>query len=103
MAVRKCYIAMLEMEDHQQTMCIKEQRTIAESVEELEEVTLDESRLEWTTRMGTLASQPIRQALAPFLKMNKDLFAWSHEDMPGIDPSVIVHKPNVNAISSPVR
>ena len=44
MATRECYIAMLEMEDHQQTMCIEEQRTTAESVEELEEVTLDESR-----------------------------------------------------------
>ena len=46
MATRECYIAMLEMEDHQQTMCIEKQRTMAESVEELEEVTLDESRPE---------------------------------------------------------
>ena len=102
MAARECYIAMLEMEDHQQTMCIKEQRTIAEPVEELEEVTLDESRPERTTRMGTLAGQPIRQALAAFLKMNQDLFAWSHEDMPRINPSVIVHRLNVNPASSPV-
>ena len=43
-AARECYIAMLEMEDHQQTMCIGEQQTIAEPVEELEEVVLDESR-----------------------------------------------------------
>ena len=75
MAARECYIAMLEMEDHQQTMCIEEQRTIAELVEELEEITLDESRPERTTRMETLASQPIRQALAAFLKMNQDVFA----------------------------
>ena len=59
-AARECYIAMLEMVDHQQTMCIEEQRTTAEPVEELEEVILDESRSERTTRMGTLASQPIR-------------------------------------------
>ena len=85
-AARECYIAMLEMKDHQQTMCIEEQRTIAKPVEELEKVTLDESRPERTTRMGTLASQPMRQALATFLKMNRDVFAWSHEDMPGIDP-----------------
>ena len=45
-AMCECYIAMLEMDDHQQTMCIEEQRTIAEPVEELEEVTLDASRLE---------------------------------------------------------
>ena len=56
MAACKCYIAMLEMKDHQQTICIKEQQTIAELVEELEEVTLDESRPEQTTRMGMLAS-----------------------------------------------
>ena len=41
---RECYIAMLEIEDHQQTMCIEEQRTTAEAVEELEEVTLEELR-----------------------------------------------------------
>ena len=57
-AARECYIAMLEMEDHQQTMCIEEQRTIAKPVEELEVVILDESRPGWTTRMRTLASQP---------------------------------------------
>ena len=56
MAARECYIAMLEMNNHQQTMCIEEQRTIVEPVEELEEVALDDSRPEWTTRMGTLAS-----------------------------------------------
>ena len=61
MAVRECYVAMLEMDDHQQTLCIGEQRTIAEPVEELEEVTLDESRSGRTTRMGTLASPTVRQ------------------------------------------
>ena len=76
---------------------------MAESVEELEEGTLDESRPKRTTRIGTLASHPIRQALAAFLKTNQDMFAWSHEDMPGIDPSVIVHRLNVNPASSPIR
>ena len=56
MAACECYIAMLEMEDHQQTMCIEEQWTIAEPVEELDEVTLSESRPEQMTRMGMLAS-----------------------------------------------
>ena len=60
MAARECYIAMLEMEDHQQIMCIGEQRTMAEPVEELEEVILDESRPGRTTRMGTLVSPTIR-------------------------------------------
>ncbi|XP_065633437.1 uncharacterized protein LOC136069153 [Quercus suber] len=102
-AARECYIAMLEMEEHQQTMCIEEQRTIAELVEELEEIALNESKPKRTTRMGTLANQSIRQALAAFLRTNQDEFAWSHEDMPEIDPSIMVHKLNVNLASSPVR
>ena len=103
MAACECYIAMLEMEDHQQTMCIGEQQTTTEPVEELEEVVLDESRPGRTTRMGTLASPMIHQDLAGFLRMNQDVSAWSHEDMPRIDPSVIVHRLNVNSASSPIR
>ena len=87
----ECYIAMLEMDDHLQTMCIEEQWTIAELVEGLEEIPLDDSRLKRTTRIGTLASPPVRQALITFLRENQDMFVWSHEDMPGIDPSIIVH------------
>ena len=48
-AACECYIAILEIEDHQQIMCIGEQRTKAELVEELEEITLDESRPERMT------------------------------------------------------
>ena len=84
-------------------MCIGEQRTMVEPVEELEEVVLDESRLGRTTRMGTLASPMIHQDLVGFLRMNQDVFAWSHEDMPGIDLSIIVHRLNVNPASSPIR
>ena len=62
-AAHECYIAMLEMEDHQQTMCIGEQRTTAEPVEELEEISLDESRPEQMTRMGTLASPLDRKSV----------------------------------------
>ena len=100
---RECYIAMLEMNDHQQTMYKEEQRTMAEPVEELEEVTFNDSRPKRTTRMGTLASQPVRQALTTFLRENQDVFACSHKDMPGIDPSVIVRRLNVSLSSSPIR
>ena len=38
-----------------------------------------------------------------FLKENQDVFAWSHKDMPRIDPSIIVHKLNVSPSSPPIR
>ena len=102
-AARECYIAMLEMEDQQQTMCIRKQQALAEPVEELEEVRLDDRWLEWTTKIGTLASWPVRQTITTFLSDNQDVFAWSHEDMPGIDPSVMVHKLNVSPSFPPIR
>ena len=43
---------------------------MTEPVEKLEKVTFDESRPERMTRMGTLASSLIRQALTAFLRMN---------------------------------
>ena len=72
-------------------------------MEEQKEVTLDDLRPEWTTRMGTLASQPVHQALTTFLRENQDVFALSHKDMPRIDPSVIVHRLNLSPSSSPVQ
>ncbi|XP_075650257.1 uncharacterized protein LOC142620842 [Castanea sativa] len=102
-AARECYVAMMEIDDHLPTMNIEKQRTVAEPVEELEEVPLDDSRPERTTRIGTLASPSIQQALATFLKENKDMFAWSHEDMPGIDLSIIVHRLNVSPSFPPIR
>ena len=50
------YIAMLEMDDHLQTMSIEEQRVVVKPVEGLEEILLDNSRPEQMTRIGTLIS-----------------------------------------------
>ena len=69
-ATRECYIAMLEMDDHLQTISIEEQRAVIELVEGLEEILLDSSMPERTTRNGTLTNLPIYQALTAFLKEN---------------------------------
>ena len=74
-AACECYIAMLNKDDHLQTMCIEKQQTVAELVEGLEEVILDDARLERTTRIGTLVSPPVHQALTMFLRENLNVFA----------------------------
>ena len=94
-AARECYVVMMEMDDHVQAMNIKEHRTGMELVEKLEKVFLDDSNHERTTKIGTLVSPTIRQELMAFLRSNQDVFTWTHEDKPGIDPSVIVHRLNV--------
>ena len=93
---------MLEMDGYQQTMCIGKQRAIVKPIEELEEVTLDSLRPEQTTRIGTLPSWLVRQTLTAFLRDNQDVFAWIHEDMPGIDPSIIAHRLNMSPSFSPI-
>ena len=84
-------------------MNIKEHRTTMELIEKLEEILLDDSNLDQTTKIGTLASPTLRQALTTFPRSNRDVFAWIHEDMPGIDPSVMVYRLNVSPSFPPIR
>ena len=51
---------MLKMDNHLQTLSVEEQCTVVEPVEGLEEILLNHSRLGRMTRIGTLASPPIR-------------------------------------------
>ena len=55
-ATRECYIAMMEMDDQLQAMCIEKHRMATEPIEKLEEVLLDNSKLDRTTKIGTLAN-----------------------------------------------
>ena len=103
MAARECYIAMMEMEDQVQALSIEEHRTVTEPVEKLEEIPLDSFDPGRTTKIGMLANPTIRQELITFLRRNRDIFAWGHEDMPGIDPSVMVHRLNVSPAFPPIR
>ena len=76
---------------------------MTEPVERLEEITLDGSRLDKTTRIDNLASPTVRLALTTFLKANQDVFAWSHEDMLGIDPLIMIHRLNVSPSFPPIQ
>ena len=48
---------------------------VAEPMEGLEEVLLDNSRPERTTKIDTLTNPPVQQALTAFLRENQDVFA----------------------------
>ena len=101
LAARECYLAMLAMDEQVQTMNIEEKRIVAEPTEVLENIPLDESDLEKYTRVGADLEENGKKDLVQFLKENVDVFAWSHEDMPGIDPGVITHQLNVSPSFKP--
>ena len=84
-------------------MNIEERRIVAEPIETLEDIPLDEDDLEKSTRIGADLEGKIKKDLIHFLRENIDAFAWSHEDMPGINPSVITYRLNVYPSSKPMR
>ena len=94
---------MLAMDEQVQTLNIKEKRIVAEPTETLENIPLDESNPKRCTRVRADLEEKNKKDLVQFLKKNIDVFAWSHEDMPGIDPSVITHRLNVCPSFKPVQ
>ena len=84
-------------------MNIEEKRILAEHTEVLENIPLDESNLERYIRVGADLEKKSKKDLVQFLKKNVDVFAWSHEDMPGIDLGVITHRLNVSPSFKPIR
>ena len=103
LVVRECNLAMLAMDDQVQMMNIEERRVMAEPTKALENISLDKNNLERYTRVEADLNEKTKQDLVPFLKKSIDVFAWSHEDMSSIDPSVIIHRLNVYPSSKPVR
>ena len=56
-----------------------------------------------TTKVGMSLSPELKKETVSFLKDNLDMFAWSHEDMPGILASIIEHHLNVDPEKKPVQ
>lgn len=94
---------MLDMDAQLSTMSIEDQRSVVEPMEKLEEVTLDYNHPKRVIHVGTYAVDTTQQELVIFLTSNIDMFAWSHEEMPGIDPRIMVHRLNMSPSFSTVH
>ena len=70
-------------------------------VDPLETLALDEPKK--FTYVSTLLSNEEKEQLRCVLLGIVDVFAWSHSDMAGIDPTLAAHKLNVIAMAKPVR
>ena len=84
-------------------MSIEERMVVAEPTEVLEDVLLQEDDPEKFTRIGTSMKEKAKKDLIQFPRKSIDVFTWSHDDMPRIDPSVITHRLNVYPSSKLVR
>ena len=55
------------------------------------------------TYTSSLLTQEELELLESMLKCNKDIFAWTHSDMPRIHPFVASHKLNILPTSRPIQ
>ena len=71
----------------------------SEVPQEIEVVPRDMSKV---LKIGLALSTSKKIKIIDFLRENQHVFAWKHEDMPGIDRKVIQHRLNVNPECRPV-
>ena len=69
----------------------------------MDDVPLTEGDQTRHLKIGSKLTEGLRRRLVDFLRSNSDCFAWSHADMPGIDPEIIMHKLQVDPLHQPVR
>ena len=74
-----------------------------EAVEKLDKVQLVKDDKEKLAYVGSQLPAKIKEEIVSCLQANADIFAWSPEDMPGIDPEVISHHLNVDNKILPVK
>ncbi|KAK0585626.1 hypothetical protein LWI29_031559 [Acer saccharum] len=72
-------------------------------MEELDEVSIDPDQLDRKVFIGSRLPDDIRKQLVEFLRERRNSFAWSHEDMIGIDLEVMVHRLQVDPDHQPVK
>ena len=61
------------------------------TIEELVEVSIYKDDPKNKVLIGALLEKEEREELTYFLWKNRDVLAWSHKDIPGIDPSEAEH------------
>jgi hypothetical protein len=68
----------------------------AQAVEETKKVSLDSLVLDKQVIIGTRLSQEEENTLIEFLRSNKDVFAWTSNDLGGVSRDIIEHKLDIN-------
>ncbi|KAK5776974.1 hypothetical protein PVK06_044939 [Gossypium arboreum] len=73
-------------------MVEQEDKQILPHQEFVETINLGAEERKQEVKIGTSISRGTRHNLIALLREYKDVFAWSYQDMPGLDEDVVVHK-----------
>ncbi|KAI8550362.1 hypothetical protein RHMOL_Rhmol06G0099900 [Rhododendron molle] len=75
--------SLIEREDERHAQPVKEEIVL---------INLRDEGYPQITQIGSALFLEEREALVNLLKEFEDVFAWSHADMPGIDPEIVKHR-----------
>ena len=80
-----------------------EERQILPHQETTENVNLGTEDVKREVKIGTSLSESTREELIDLLKEYVDVFAWSYQDMPGLDTDIVVHHLPLREECPPVK
>ena len=93
----------LEKEEEKDEEVAAEKNTQVVAEEELEEVDLgSNSQKPRPISISASLTKKEKSELILLLKEFKDVFAWDYNEMPGLDPGLVVHTLNVDPEAKPV-
>ncbi|KAL0420349.1 UNVERIFIED_CONTAM: hypothetical protein Slati_3057800 [Sesamum latifolium] len=81
----------------------EEDPVTVQPVEELLTVEFIPGDLNKITKIGSKMKEDVGERVINCLRKNKDIFAWTPQDLEGIDPGVITHHLNLDPTIRPVK
>ncbi|XP_052301368.1 LOW QUALITY PROTEIN: uncharacterized protein LOC127904008 [Populus trichocarpa] len=81
----------------------QQEQTWKPAAEELETINVGNDQLKKELKIGTLVTSEQRTKMIALLQEYADVFAWSYEDMPGLDTNIVVHKIPLEEGCKPVK
>ena len=81
----------------------QEEKVIQPHEEQIEVVNIGTEEQKREVRIGAALEESVKQRLIAMLREYADIFAWSYEDMPGLDTDIVVHRLPLKEDSPPVK
>ena len=92
-----------EIPDEISRLLKQEERIIQPHEETIEIVNLGSGDVRKEIRIGSLLALSVKESLIELLKEFTDVFAWSYQDMPGLDTNIVEHHLPLNPECPPVK
>ena len=81
----------------------QEEKTIRPHQEEIELINLGTEDNKREIKVGAALEEGVKKRIFQLLREYSDIFAWSYEDMPGLDPQIVEHRIPTKPDCPPVR